>query len=303
MNAQTSSVIFTRRACIFWTVTWKEIYHAISDSKVALAILKPRRGNRERSQDGGVTYHYVWLAWSGAFLVLWVVLYVAYPLLRTAMRQTSAITALFGLTEPIFIPNYWNPPSLFDLAQRTGFDLESIVFSFAIGGIGIVLYHAVSATHIERVPANRRVGALHRFHTIGLLGAPIAFVPLALLPWNVIYAVITSLLLGSMLSVICRPVLARATIIGGGLFFVLYAAFMLGLTWFTPSFIPQVWNLRALSGVLVVGIPLEELLFGAVFGMYWSSVYEHFTWSESVSHAHRHARGSRRDHDSAGADK
>ena len=92
-------------------------------------------------------------------------------------------------------------------------------------------------------------------------------------------------------------------IIGGGLFFVLYAAFMLGLTWFTPSFIPQVWNLRALSGVLVVGIPLEELLFGAVFGMYWSSVYEHFTWSESVSHAHRHARGIRRDHDSAGADK
>ena len=26
---------------------------------------------------------------------------------------------------------------------------------------------------------------------------------------------------------------------------------MLGLVWFTPSYIPQVWNLPALSGVLV----------------------------------------------------
>ena len=27
------------------------------------------------------------------------------------------------------------------------------------------------------------------------------------------------------------------------------------------------------------GIPTEELLFGFVFGLYWSGVYEHFTCS------------------------
>jgi hypothetical protein len=31
------------------------------------------------------------------------------------------------------IPEYWNPPSLFDLAQRTGFDIESLIFGFAFG--------------------------------------------------------------------------------------------------------------------------------------------------------------------------
>ena len=45
-----------------------------------------------------------------------------------------------GLSEPLFVPGYWNPPSLFNLAQKTGFDIESILFSFAIGGIGSVLY-------------------------------------------------------------------------------------------------------------------------------------------------------------------
>jgi len=29
--------------------------------------------------------------------------------------------------------------------------------------------------------------------------------------------------------------------------------------------------------------PLEELLFGFAFGMYWASVYEHLTWRTSVT--------------------
>ena len=84
---------------------------------------------------------------------------------------------------------------------------------------------------------------------------------------------------------ICRPRLLRTTLIGGVLFLGLYAVFMFGLNWFAPGYIPRVWNLQALSGALFGGIPLEELLFGAVFGMYWSGVYEHFTWTENVPNA------------------
>lgn len=61
--------------------------------------------------------------------------------------------------------------------------------------------------------------------------------------------------------------------------------FMLGLKWLTPGYIEQVWNLPALSGGLIYGIPLEELLFGFSFGLYWTGVYEHFTWSNRVAHA------------------
>ncbi len=45
-----------------------------------------------------------------------------------------------------------------------------------------------------------------------------------------------------------------------------------------------VW-LAALSGVMLYGIPLEELLFGFAFGMYWTGVYEHLTWRRSAPHA------------------
>lgn len=223
-------------------------------------------------------FHYVWLAWSTAFLIPWVGLFQFAGARRRAMWRTSLVTAIFGLTEPIFVPRYWNPPSLFDLAQRTRFDLESLIFSFAIGGIGVVLYDAVTRRAVEPMPPEDRHRRRHRWHRM-MLGVPVAmFVPLYLLPWNPIYAALTSLALGAISAGVCRPDLARKTVIGGFLFLSLYGAFMLALRWSAPGYIESVWNLPALSGVLVAGIPLEELLFGFVFGAYWSSVYEHLTW-------------------------
>ena len=224
----------------------------------------------------------MWLLWSSAFLVPWIALYLARRRLRAVMWRASLATAAFGLTEPIFVPAYWLPPSLFDLAQRTGFDVESVIFSFAIGGVGAVLYNALTWKQLTPVPAARQSEPLHRFHRIALLVPALAFLPLVLLPWNVIYAVVVALILGSAASVICRPGLVRQTLIGGGLFLGLYAVFMLALVWFAPGYIAQAWNLPALSGILAYDIPIEEFLFGAAFGLYWSGVYEHFTWSESV---------------------
>ena len=75
-----------------------------------------------------------------------------------------------------------------------------------------------------------------------------------------------------------RVLAGRKTLLGGLLFLVLYAAFMVLLVLFTPGYIERVWNLGDLSGVLIAGIPLEELAFGFAFGMYWSGLYEHFSW-------------------------
>jgi len=241
-------------------------------------------------------YHYTWLLWSAALLVPWLALYAAKPGGRRVMWRTSFATALFGLTQPIFVPEYWNPPSLFELAQRTGFDVESLIFSFAIGGIGAVLYNALAGRSLVPLGAPERAHRVHRFHRAALLGPFILFLPLYLLPWNPIYPSIVCLVAGALASALCRPDLRHNILLGGGLFLGLYALFMLGLRWATPGYMEQVWNLPVLSGVLLYGIPLEELLFGLSFGMYWAGAYEHFTWHTSVpsppahaSAAHQHA--------------
>jgi hypothetical protein len=81
-------------------------------------------------------------------------------------------------------------------------------------------------------------------------------------------------------------------VIGGTLFAVYYVFFMLGLKWSAPGYIGHVWNLADLTGVLIHGIPLEEILFGFTFGTCWSGIYEHLAWQHSVRDATSAARRS-----------
>lgn len=70
---------------------------------------------------GGKAYYF---CRSSAFLLPWVAFFLTVPEHRGVMWRTSWATSLFGATEPIFVPEYWSPPSLFDLAQRTGLDIS-----------------------------------------------------------------------------------------------------------------------------------------------------------------------------------
>lgn len=223
------------------------------------------------------SFHFVWLIWSSVFLLPWLVLFVARPQLRRRMVWASVLTAPFGLTEPLFVPSYWNPPSLFDLAQRTGFDIESLVFCFAIGGLGAAGYRSLARAHRS---ANSRTHDRrhHRFHAAALASPFVMFAVLLPLPWNPIYAGIASLLTGAISTLACRPDLTRNTLLGGVLMLLFYVVFLLGLRVLWPGYIEAVWNLPELLPWRPGGLPLEELLFGFGFGMYWSGVYEHVAW-------------------------
>lgn len=225
---------------------------------------------------------YVWIVWAAVFLLPWIALYLALPGYRRAIVWASLYTMPFGLSEPFFVPEYWNPPSLFDLAQRTGFDIESFVFTFATGGVAAVLYPALTRSRMRPVTLDEKRHPRHRRHALALAAPFVAFPMLNLLPWNSIYAAILALVIGAAASLACRPDLARKTWVGGALFLGYYVVFLLGLEWLAPGYVARVWNLAALSGVVLLGMPLEELLYAVAFGMYWSGVYEHFNWRRAT---------------------
>lgn len=195
------------------------------------------------------------------------------------MLLVSLGTMLFGLTEPLFVPDYWTPPSLFNLAERTGFDIESFVFSFAIGGIGSVTYTLVFPAVPVPLDESERSNTRHRFHLYMLFVPFVVFPLLAILTnLNHIYCGILALSGGALATLYCRPDLMRKILVGGMIFAVLYFFYFGSILIFFPEYVRTYWNLNALSNVLILGIPLEELLFGFTFGMYWSGIYEHFSW-------------------------
>lgn len=211
------------------------------------------------------------------------------------MVRTSCWTLPLGLTEPLFVPEYWNPPTLFDLAQRTGFDLESLIFTFAIGGIGTVLYEAmVPVRHTVMSHAERR-HRRHRYHGLVLISPVLVFgVLMAGTTWNPIYAGSLAMFAGAVASLWCRPDLKAKIWVGGIVFLLLYFAFFQLLDLAFPGYVERVWALSALSGVLIWGVPLEEYLFAVTFGMMWSSVYEHISWHKVLPAEAAGATSSRR---------
>lgn len=232
--------------------------------------------------NGLIPEQHVWFAWAVALLVPWSGLWLAFPVHRRLMLWASFLTLPFGATEPRFVPRYWNPPSLFDLARRTGFDLESFIFCFAIGGIGVVLVNVLTRRVPAPVESRGRAHGRHRLHAAALLVPFLLFPTLALLSWNPIHPSLACMTAGAATAIACRPDLARKTWAGGVAFLAIYAIFLAALELLSPGYVRRVWNVADLSGVMIFTVPIEELRFAMAFGMYWSSVYEHFAWLRPV---------------------
>lgn len=223
---------------------------------------------------------YIWLIWSLILVAVWFAFYtMSKSHERREMLIVSAFTSLLGLTEPLFVPSYWMPPSLFDLAHRTGFDIESLIFAFAAGGIVFVLYQLIFRKKHAHMPETSRHASRHRFHCVVVWSVPVVSVALlAGTRINPIYDFIIAGIIGGILTLYCRPDLGKKILVSAGLFLALYYVYFLTLIAISPDYVEAVWNLKVLSGVLITGIPLEELLFAITLGFYWSSIYEHITW-------------------------
>ena len=148
---------------------------------------------------------YAYLIMSAVLLLVWFALYGARADLRRTMLRVSFGTALLGLTEPLFVPKYWNPYTLFDLARRTGFDLESLLFSFAIGGIVFAAYEEIFRMAPSESMADERHERLHRHHWRAIASPFLVFVILAgVTKLNPIYSSAIALVAGFFATLYCR---------------------------------------------------------------------------------------------------
>jgi len=226
---------------------------------------------------------YAWLIWSLLLLAIWAVVYLSLKNKESKKEMfiVSLWTSLLGFTEPLFVPEYWSPPSLFDLALKTGFDIESLLFAFGVGGLAVVIYERVFRVKHKQVSVEERHKPRHKYHLLALLSAPIIFVLLLIFTnLNPIYSTFISLIGGGLFAWYCRPDLKKKMFASAFIFLGLYLVYFLTLSLMYPGYVEKVWNLEAISGILILGIPLEELMFAFGLGFLWSSVYEHITWSK-----------------------
>lgn len=205
--------------------------------------------------------------------------------------------ALLGFTEPLFVPEYWEPPSVWFFYR---WDIESYIFCFAVGGIAAVLTELPNVKGIlhqidyfiwlvvRRVFLTARNSLLPE-STIGNV-AVISYSPTvsstqvrlenmllitfflaifgttAQFNLNIIYDAAIVCVATALFISWRRPKL-RWQIIGGGISFTLiYAVVLTIVGLFYPDFYIDHWQLDALSGLWVGDAPIEEYLFALTFG-------------------------------------
>ncbi len=213
-----------------------------------------------------------------ALFAIWLIIFIFYPATRREMSWASFITMPLGLTEIFFVPAYWNPPTLFNLAQKFGFDIESFIFAFAVGGIVSVIYEILLKSKHKSIFHEHKLKK-HRYHKLALLSPFLTFAILIFVTkLNPIYSASLSLAVGALATYLCRKDLDKNIIFGGILFLSLYFIFFLMFNLIFPGYVDSVWNFSEISGIKIIGVPIEELMFAFTFGVFWSSFYEHVKW-------------------------
>jgi uncharacterized integral membrane protein len=211
----------------------------------------------------------------------------------------SLVCSLLGFTEPLFVPEYWDPPSV--LSYRR-WDAESFLFCFAIGGISAVapewrLWRNLFQTFDRRIWQMVRVILIPFRRLTGTDTPAIDEVILTAEELRRENALLIAIFLGSFgftahtgLNVIYNAALASAAMgiyiawrrprlrwqvwSGALLFMLIYAVVLQIVGRVYPRFYAGHWNLPALSGIWLLNAPIEEYLFAATLGAFWAPLYE-----------------------------
>ncbi len=190
--------------------------------------------------------------------------------MRREMLWASLLGLPFGLIDYFLVPEYWHPESLFGLMKQYGVGIESFLFFSLMAGVVSVIYEFLADRKTKRIKGRREL------HLLPLLLGAICFFGLTLFfPAKAIYNFMAAGLVGVLAVIWLRRDLLKQAV-ASALIFVLFYFVVLFLTFqIFAGVVTNFYNLENMWGILILGIPLEELAVAFFAGAFWSVLYEY----------------------------
>lgn len=208
-----------------------------------------------------------------SFLVLSLLFLVppsAILLLRRDLRGILGLTAVlslpFAATEFLFYPTYWNPETLFDLVQRIGFGIEDVLFVVGLGMLSAGIYPFVFGKRVLREASEPR-GAMCGRAAVLLISAGVAVAVASAVGVHMIYAAPVVMVVADAAILLRRSDLLAPSVVGGLLTVCVYGGLSLLFQLLIPGVFELDWNTDEFLNVFVLGIPVEELMYGFSAGL------------------------------------
>lgn len=204
-------------------------------------------------------------------LLIWLFIFIFQKKLRKEMIIASLIVTPAALSEVFFVPGYWLP----DTIGNPKLSVEDFIFTFAVGGIIAMIYELFmrGKTKHQRL-CNCFSGGLFPGLILSI-GVFAIFLSYSIFKINFMYAVYIGTVVNIVLMAITRPDLIKKILYSGLLFGLFYFLFFSIFAFFIPDFIMH-WNLNNLSGLILLGIPLEEIIWAFGAGALLGPIYEYF---------------------------
>jgi len=176
----------------------------------------------------------------------------------------------FGFIDFFLAPTYWNPDSLFGLIRKYGVGIESFIFFFVMAGLASVVYEFIWK---EKPVKLARAG---RSHFWLLFFIPLAYAAMSILfPSKAIYNLMIVGAAGTIVIAYWRKDLRKQIFASAFIFSLLYFGVFILLNFIFKGWVGYFYNLNNTWGILVLGIPLEEIGVAFFVGAFWSVIYEY----------------------------
>lgn len=204
-------------------------------------------------------------------LPLWIYIYVKAQWLRKRMRSIGVYLGILTIVvQPIFINDYWNPPSL--LGIDSFYAIEDFMFGFILMGIAISIYN-----YIFKIRYTKKYVRRKKLSVILSLGIFFFFIFMTtILNYNSIFVLSYSLIVVALFIIYVRrdlfiPALFTAIFI---LLFLTIIYLLLFNLWLT-SYWDSYWKLIGTPyEYYILGIPWTEYLFYFSVGFFISILYD-----------------------------
>ncbi len=224
----------------------------------------------------GSLFAYFYAVLASIFIVIWMALYFLIPQTRLAMFWTSLLSVPVGpISEYWHIVDYWHPTYLVDIViGRWRFGLEDFLSAFAVAGISTAIFESLALRRGLAELSRISFGTLLRI----TLRAGVCLALMALLAsgcgMNSIYAIILSMAISSLLMLFGRwEVFLLAIPTAVTLAFLVCLSYIVLFNFIFPGVIEAFWNLKVTWGVRLAGVPIEELLWASVTGLFAGPIF------------------------------
>ncbi|MFQ5925107.1 MAG: lycopene cyclase domain-containing protein [Dehalococcoidia bacterium] len=179
------------------------------------------------------------------------------------------------ISEFWFIPEYWHPIYLLDIAVGGWrFGLEDFLITFAVAGIAAGIFEGLALRRgfAELPRVSRRT--LLRMIGWGVVGLFLMVLLASGLDMNSMHAVLLIVMILSLLMLFGRwkifPLVIPIAVIFGLLYWLFCVVFFLPIF---PGVIQAFWNLENTWGIMLAGVPIEEPLWAFTTALFTGPVF------------------------------